>query len=131
MFEPPRLWALLRPEWSHMEMEPSGMIYTASLHLQLNRNYSVSTSGAEHVCIHFLKNSWLLQYHRGWSPTLQLKMVWQVLSGHLAEAGEVSSVQLEGRSCLPVPGCLLSHVLTSTAGMSGCLDIHGRGGVMP
>lgn len=53
MFEPPRLWALLRLEWSHTEMEPSGMIYTASLHLQLNLNYSVSTCGAEHVRIHF------------------------------------------------------------------------------
>lgn len=72
----------------------------------------------------FLKNSCLLQYHRGWPPTLQLKTVWLVVSGHLAEAGEVSSVQLEGRSCLPVPGRLLSRVLSSTAGMSGCLDIH-------
>ena len=87
VFEPPRLWALLQPERSHTKMEPTGKMYTASLHLQLNSSYSVSTSSAEHVRIHFLKNSCLLQYHRGWPPTLQLKMVWQVLSGHLAEAG--------------------------------------------
>ena len=56
LFEPPRLWAaLLRPEQSHTRMEPTGMKYTASLHLQLNRDYSVSTSGAEHVAYVFKK----------------------------------------------------------------------------
>ena len=103
---------MLRPEQSHGRMEPTGMIHTASLHVRLKGDHSVSTSCAECVAYNFFLNSCLLQYHGGWPPTLQLKMIWLVHSGYMAEAEGVSSVQLEGRSCLPVPGHLLPPVLS-------------------
>ena len=125
MFELPRLWALLQPEQSHGRMEPTGMIHTASLHMRLKRDHSVSTSCAECVAYNFFFfNSCLLQCHGSWPPTLQLKTVWLVHSGYMAEAGEVSSVQLEGWSCLP--GHLLPPVLSVKSCWNVWLSGHPR-----